>query len=190
MEFDHVVLLEGGRLGRDPEEARRLLYVGMTRARETLCLMRRRDLAQPFSADLAGEHLFERNASVPAGGLESDSGRRYQVLGLKELDVGFAGRYASEHPMHRRLAALQAGCELFAERCGDKIVFLHDGMAVARLSQQANTEWLPKYDAIERVTVLAMIRRRDTDGDEDYRSQYRCAVWEVPFVEVRWREST
>ena len=40
LEFDHVVVLDGGwnRVGdgEDPDEARRLYYVAMTRARQTL----------------------------------------------------------------------------------------------------------------------------------------------------------
>ena len=44
LEFDHVVVLDGGwnRVGdgEDPDEARRLYYVAMTRARQTLALLR------------------------------------------------------------------------------------------------------------------------------------------------------
>ena len=43
LEFDHVVVLDGGwnriRQGEHPDEARRLYYVAMTRARQTLALM-------------------------------------------------------------------------------------------------------------------------------------------------------
>ena len=44
LEFDHVVVLDGGwdRVGRDkdPDAPRRLYYVSMTRARQTLALAR------------------------------------------------------------------------------------------------------------------------------------------------------
>ena len=53
LEFDHVVLLDGGweRVGRneddeDPDASRRLYYVAMTRARQTLTLAR---LSRPHS---------------------------------------------------------------------------------------------------------------------------------------------
>ena len=56
LEFDHVAILDGGwnRTGRaeDPDDARRLYYVAMTRARETLALVRF-DEASPLTGCLA-----------------------------------------------------------------------------------------------------------------------------------------
>ena len=55
LEFDHVVLLDGrwGRIGRgeDPDASRRLYYVAMTRARQTLTLARL-SRPHPFHGDL------------------------------------------------------------------------------------------------------------------------------------------
>ena len=120
LEFDHVVVLdsgwgqdETGYRGRRLDEVLRLYYVAMTRARQTLTLLRMpvanelelRDDPWParhrsgdyWSRDMPAlvhrEHVV-RTESPP----ELD--RRYEPLELKDVDLGFAGQRGSKHPVH------------------------------------------------------------------------------------------
>ncbi|MDO9006308.1 MAG: 3'-5' exonuclease, partial [Aquabacterium sp.] len=69
MEFSHVVILDGdwGAPSDDNrrEEERRTLYVGMTRARETLALMRSEEKPNPFLRELKSECFLSRRGSAP-----------------------------------------------------------------------------------------------------------------------------
>ncbi|MGR9043680.1 MAG: RecQ family ATP-dependent DNA helicase [Gammaproteobacteria bacterium] len=189
MEFAHVVILDGGWSNRDMEEQRRLFYVAMTRAKETLCLLHRQDQRHPFLTEVAGDHLLQREASVQRSDSASGERRTYEILAMKDLDIGFAGRFPSEHPIHRRLSSLKPGCPLAIERDNGGVVLTAGGMAVVRLSKRARQLWLPRLDSIERVTVLAMIERRRGDAKEEYQALCQCEQWEVPLVEVVYRSS-
>ncbi|MGR9117397.1 MAG: RecQ family ATP-dependent DNA helicase, partial [Gammaproteobacteria bacterium] len=158
MEFSHVWILDGGwSSGQEQEEQRRLFYVAMTRAKETLCLMQRQDLQHPFLIEVAGDHVLLQEASVKPSDAASGERRNYEILGMKDLDIGFAGRFMPAHPIHRQLAVLNPESRLGIEYQNGGVVLMADGMAVARLSKQALRTWLPRIELIGRATVLAMI---------------------------------
>jgi len=78
---------------RDPsEDERRVYYVGMTRAQETLCLLDRRDVRNPFAESLSGDFVFRRDcppvSAVDAGILN----RRYELIGMADVYLDMAGR--------------------------------------------------------------------------------------------------
>lgn len=188
MEFKHVVILDGG-FGRaknpdEREEERRLYYVAMTRARETLCLMQRQDVNNPFLAGLNGDFLLKRNYGGPLLKDASAAIKQYSVLGLQDLNLGFAGRYRSTDPIHSRLASLEPGSPLHYTRDGDSILLCDDNAEVAALSKAAFATWRDRLDRIESVRVLAIIRRYQDDGDSRYSQSAKVESWEVPMVEV------
>jgi ATP-dependent DNA helicase RecQ len=80
MEYGHVFIPDGGwGKGRKPleeevEEDRRVFYVGMTRARETLCLFQCRDVTNPHVRLLDGDFLVRRQAPLPRTALSSTEG--------------------------------------------------------------------------------------------------------------------
>ncbi|MCQ8106236.1 RecQ family ATP-dependent DNA helicase [Methylomonas sp. SURF-2] len=191
MEFNHVFILDGGwdaskskpaQAVESVEEQRRLLYVAMTRARETLCLAQRQDARNPFLREIQGEHLLVRTApELPA---PAHGKRAYRILGMNELDLGYAGRCAANHPIHRQLAALTPGAELqLIERHG-KLSLQSGGIDIARLSQAAHPVWLDKTDRIQRITVIALLKRYREDGNAEYQDRCKVKEWEVPLVEV------
>jgi ATP-dependent DNA helicase RecQ len=63
MEFSHLVILDGGWTKESLEEQRRLLYVAMTRAKETLYLMQRKDAVNPFLHEITGDFSLRRDAA-------------------------------------------------------------------------------------------------------------------------------
>ena len=181
MEFPVVILLDGGwqtHYQNDREEERRLFYVGMTRARDSLVVCQRQDAQNPHLELLAEEACLERSVSPPG----QYPLKHYQVLGMRDLYLSYAGRFVPEHTIHTVLSRLNAGdpVVLQSDRHGTKI-FSHD-LAIAALSKEAHGRHGHRHGG----RVVAMVRRRRDDGDEAYRDRYRCEAWEVPLVELVW----
>lgn len=187
MEFAHLAILDGGWLPPAAEDQRRLYYVAMTRAKETLCLMQRQDLRNPFLAEITGDHLLARAVIQPlqTGAIT----KQYAILGMKDVDLSYAGSFVATHPIHQHLARLNTGSRLELELSNGKLVLKDQGMVVAVLSKQAAQLWSAKIDAIESVTVLAMIRWYREDSEESYQSRCKVGQWELPLVEVVFDET-
>ena len=112
LEFDHVAVLDGGwdRIGsgEGPDDPRRLYYVSMTRARQTLALAR-------FNRRHRLQHGLARHPSVihrEAVELPPCSGaieNHYVRTNLQDVDLGFAGRRWAGDRIHHAIAALSPG---------------------------------------------------------------------------------
>lgn len=183
MEFGHVVILDGGWTGQDREEQRRLLYVAMTRAKETLCLMQRGDCRNPFLPELDGDFLLIRNAAQTQPPVPTVI-KRYAVLGMRDFHLSYAARFASDAAIHQQLAKTETGSRLSLNAEGDKIAVVHDNAVIAMLSQSAAKAWRDKLNRIESATVIAMIRRNRDDVEESYRESSRVDSWEIPLLEL------
>ena len=144
--------------------------------------MQRQDQRNPFLAEITGDHLLSRTVSPP---LQSQAiGKQYAILGMKDIDLGYAGRFAISHPIHQHLARLNTGSRLSLEHSNGKVVLKDDSMIVAQLSKQGAQSWSAKINAIESVTVLAMIRRYRSDSDVAYQTRCKAEQWELPLVEI------
>jgi len=187
LEFRHVLLIDGGWQARaDLEEERRLYYVGMTRARETLDLFLRDDERNPFAPTLGGEVLeIETPAAPPDAAVLA---RRFEILGLQDLFLSWAGRFPASDPVHRRLAALAAGATLTLDDSGQLLDRQQEPVAV--LSNEGRTRWTLRRDHIEEIRVVAMLRRDADSVAESFRREVLAERWELPLVEVRYSESS
>ncbi len=186
LEFDHLVILDGGwkQLGRDEDKdaARRLYYVAMTRARKTLSLLQMSH-KHPFLEDhVQDKQIFHRlNAEQINFHLPSID-KCYRRLSLREVDLGFAGRYFPNHPCHRAIAALGTGDTIYLRHQNNKLELTdRRGQVVGRLSQSYRP---PAGMVIERVSVYAIIGRCRSDTPAQYESQIRTANWEVVLPEL------
>ncbi len=188
MEYPHVFILDGDwkvKPSEKPrEEERRLLYVAITRARETLCIFQRPHAPNPYLNFLQGEFLMWRRAEPRETPPPEILKLRYELLGMKDIDLGFAGRRPPDHPIHQHLSALEPGATLTPQAEGSAIT-LHDpsGNRVARLSTKASQHWLPKISTIRHIRVVGMLRRTAKDEAEAFKPQCKCEQWEVPWVE-------
>jgi ATP-dependent DNA helicase RecQ len=146
LEFDHVIVMDGGdwRSGRDDE--RRLLYVAMTRARQTLTLFKAEDGRHPFLADLGSLEGVHALLPETRPTFRPELQRRFVTLGPSEMDLGYAGRLPAHHPVHGHIAGLCAGS---AVRIANRCVLTPEGHVVGRLAKAATlpdtaaTPWSP-----------------------------------------------
>jgi ATP-dependent DNA helicase RecQ len=188
MEFDHVIISSAGwsgSLAGAGEEERRLYYVAMTRARQTLCLLTPRRPPNPHIRLLKGQFLLRRPAT-PRDDIPADLlSRRYELLGLQDIDLGFAGSRTKAHPTHQALANLQPG-SLLRMRARPEGVDLADnrGRVVARLSRAGTERYRDRLAQITEVRVVAMLRRQRSDEQPEFQNRCRSDRWEVPLVEV------
>ncbi len=187
MEFSHVGILDGGWTKDSLEEQRRLLYVAMTRAKETLCLMQRKDAGNLFLKEIAGDFVLRRDAANSQDAEQSTVTRRYALLGLNDFHISFAGRFPETDPIHKHLAALIPGSLLSIAFINGKVVLQHEGVSVARLSQKGRREWADKLSSIETVKVIAMIKRGPDVNEESRLPRCRIEQWEIPMVELVYR---
>lgn len=189
MAFVHVFILDGDwgrpRTIDEWEAERRLLYVGMTRARQTLTLMRMQPQPNLLLAELAGQHMLPRKGAGPFALDDQIDFHGYEMLGLDDVFMDYAGTFAPTHPIHRHLSDLETG---------DTVWLVPDKRGIAicdrthfrlgRLSADAARRWGQRLDTIETVRVLAMLTREQVDPDPSYRRQIKTHRWELPVLEV------
>ncbi len=190
LEFAHVLIADGGWGGERPagsEEERRIFYVGMSRAKETLTLGHIAGQCHPHLALLEDDALLQLDTEVVAPPVEVVA-RRYARLTLADVDIGYAGRQPPSAVIHQALAALNSGDRLGWRRDGEHLLLLDAKQrAVARLSRKAAGVWLPRLDRIEQIRVEALLRRDRSQATSDFVDALRVDAWEVPLVEIRWR---
>lgn len=184
LEFDHVFVLDGewraGR-GEEPDAARRLYYVAMTRARATLTLARMEAGNALMDALDELPALIRRSASpmLPAPGPME---RRYCLPSLKEIDLGFAGRHDANHRVHQAIASLRVGDEL---RCimDERGVRLENtsGAIICHLSKHFEP---PPGLRCQAARVRAILVWRKSDSAPEYQARCRCEAWEVVLPEL------
>jgi ATP-dependent DNA helicase RecQ len=189
MEFPHVVILDGGwgAPGDDKqaEEERRNLYVAMTRAKETLTLMRTEEEPNPFLKELRGDALLSKRSAVPAGRPGEDVFRQYEVFGLNDVYMDYAGTFPQSHSIHSHLSRIQAGEEVFLAAKNSSIEICdNEKFCVGKLSNNASSRWKEKLGRISEVRVVAMVKRDRMDPRETFIEKIKAEMWEVPMLEI------
>ncbi len=185
LEFDHVAVLDGGweKAGRDEDSdaPRRLYYVAMTRARKTLTLARF-DRAHAMLDSLSKDSSVLHRAPIHLPPPAPELARQYQRLTPKDVDLGFSGRYAPGHAVHRALATLAANDPLQLRQTKGSWELIDDReRTVGRLSQAFKP---PKDMTVIEARVVAVINRYREDCEPEYRDHVRCEQWEVVLPEL------
>ena len=98
-----------------------------------------------------------RKGSAGAGREDESALRQYEVLGLSDIYLDYAGMFPQNHAIHAHLARIQAGekVSLAAEDASIKICD-KEGFCVGRLSQSASSRWKDKLDRISDVRVVVV----------------------------------
>ncbi len=186
LEFDHVVVLDGGwnrvDRGEDADAPRRLYYVAMTRARHALALARFPG-AHPLQDALQGTPSVMRRPkpdNLPPAAPELK--RRYRRLSLRDIFLGFAGYKCPGDPVHRAIAALSPGDPLQV-RVGSKRWELLDtnGTVVGQLAAG-----FKGFDGMRctRAKVFAIAAWDRERSELQYRDRFQCDDWEVVVPEL------
>lgn len=184
MEFSHVFILDGGWSAPATEEQRRLYYVAMTRAKETLCLLQRQDQHNPYLNLLSGEFLLSRRINAENQAEIAIENKQYYYLGLQDFDLSYAATFAAQHPIHQVLAGLNTGSNVSIKQLNDKLVVQKDQQTIAVLSKKAQTRWQGLQTAKVSAKIIAMITRYKTDSEEQFHSRCKVDQWEVPMLEL------
>jgi ATP-dependent DNA helicase RecQ len=189
-EHDHVLLIGHWPLNRNrakQEEARRVFYVGMTRARQSLSIFDCPAFGPSLPATLSGPAVLRREAAITPRD-HRQAPLSYEVLGLEDINLGYPGLFAETHAIHAALAALQPGDALSLRPQlprGGLGLCDASGTWVAQLSRKAEASWSDRTASIREARVLALVRRRgDQDEDLQRRGRYVVSDWEIPIVEV------
>ena len=167
-----------------PEEARRLLYVGMTRAKRGLAVVDRLEEACAILDPLRSAGNGTKTTAVCDAAVPPL--KQYRVLGPADFNLGFAGR--NDPAWIEKTAAALRGI-----RSGDRLQWVNhpDGVllkagdgAVAMLSRSAAQLFREQAERIEEIRVLGVYVWRKEDSTPEWRSA--CAVnrWGVPLCEV------
>lgn len=191
LEFDHVAVLDGGwdRLGKgeDPDAPRRLYYVAMTRARQTLILTRL-GKGKGLLAGLPDEVslLFRDSGHLPDP--PPELGQLYMRVSLKALYLDFASRYAPDSAIHQAIASLRPGDPIHLVNHQGKWE-MHDasGNVVGQMSKHFV---FPDGMSFSHGSVTAVIRRKRKDVEEGYQDRVRCHSWELVVPELVFMRET
>jgi ATP-dependent DNA helicase RecQ len=176
LEFDHVIVMDCGDWRWDGDDERRLLYVAMTRARQTLVTIRAEGGRNAYLTDLGSvDGVAEGLPAVrPAHRPELD--RRYLTLGPADVDLGYAGRQPAGSRIHADLAAVRVGD---AVRVAARQVSSREGRVLVRLAGKCELPAEPLAGEVHAV----MVRTRALTPPE-YLADVRVERWEVPLAEV------
>ncbi|MFW5443961.1 MAG: RecQ family ATP-dependent DNA helicase [Methylococcaceae bacterium] len=188
MEFSHIFILDGGWSAAKTEEQCRLFYVAMTRAKETLCLLQRQDLNNPYLQIMQGDFLLTRDNEIKQTDLAHLIQTEYAILGLKDFDLSYAGSFSKQHPIHQALTTLTVGSEVKISQQNGKIVIQKDKLIIAVLSKKSQQQWQGQLDHIKSANIIVMITRFQSDSEEQYQSRCKVAQWEIPMIEVQLNE--
>ena len=185
LEFDHVVVLDGGwnRVdhGEDVDAPLRLYYVAMTRARHTLALARFPG-AHPLQDALRDNPsvMYRELLELPPAPPGLD--RRYKRLSLRDVFLGFAGYKRPSDPVHRAIAALSPGDSLQV-RVGSKRweILDRDGTVVGRLAADFKALDGMRCTSAKVWAVVTWGRER---SEPQYQDRLLCNSWEVVVPEL------
>jgi ATP-dependent DNA helicase RecQ len=97
------------------------------------------------------------------------------------VDLGFAGRLASDHPVHRAISTLEPGDRLNLVNVADRLE-LRDlaGRPVGRLAKKYRV--MDGYRVVEARVSAITIRRKD--ANPEYAEMVRTDRWEVVVPEL------
>ena len=188
MEFPHVFILDGD-WGRqksrtEREEERRVMYVGMTRAEETLRLVKISSQPNPFLKEIRGDYTVSKTYTDAS--INNDlQNKRYELIGLSEIYMDFSGCFHEGHSVHNQLACLEAGKNVVFHRNNSGIAINNaDGCCVGKLSKEGANKWSQRMAQICELRVVALLKRDRDDPLVGFQDRIKVDQWELPVLEA------
>ena len=116
--------------------------------------------------------------------------KKYEMLGLNEIYLDYAGSFSPAHPIHGYLADIGAGqCVSFCQNNSKLEIHDRSGKCLGRLSNEGGEKLFELLDHILEVRVVAMLRRNRDDSDEKFQNLIKADEWELPVLEVVYSSS-
>ena len=175
-----MAILDGGwdRPSRDEDAdaPRRLYYVAMTRAIQTLTLSRLGG-SHPLHAPLQGRGsvLWRQPVRLPPA--TAELGRSYRSLTLRDVFLSFPGHKPASDRIHRSIAALSPGDPLEMRRRNGRWEILDRRGAVVGVL--AGSFAPPDGMRCVEASVRAIATWGKSQSDPQYTSELKCNQWEV-----------
>jgi ATP-dependent DNA helicase RecQ len=185
LEFDHVAVLDGdwarSNRGEDPDAPRRLYYVAMTRAKQSLLLARMDHRGHMLESIERSPEIMERQGQ-PIDSVPAELYRLRKRLTPADVDLGFAGSFAPGHRIHWRIEKLQPGDPLqLRQREGKWEIYDSASELVGRMSGRFDLSASMK--CLE-VSVAAVLKRFDVDSLPEFQGRVRSPAWEIVIPEL------
>ena len=184
LEFDHVAVLDGAwqaGSGEDINAIRRLYYVAMTRARQTLTLARMGNGNMLLDALPESPCLLRRPVARLAEP-PPELARQYTHPDLTKINLGYAGRFSPADHIHQRIAHLDASSSLkLHEEKGNWYLLDECGKRVGKMSGKFSVP--PDMRCIE-AQVSAILAWRNDEADTAKYGEPKCEQWEVIVPEL------
>ncbi|MBL8540920.1 MAG: RecQ family ATP-dependent DNA helicase [Betaproteobacteria bacterium] len=176
-EFAHVLVMDGGDWPSAAPDERRLLYVAMTRAKETLTVFQAQQRGNPMLDEFSDcESVWRVEPRVlPMPMPELD--RLHRELTLRDVDLGYAGRSPKSAAIHRTLAELKVGATLLLEK---RALRNNAGCTVGHLAKSCD---LPPGRVVS-AHVSAIVPRTKAQTPPQYQSSLHADEWEVVLAEI------
>jgi ATP-dependent DNA helicase RecQ len=182
LEFDHVLILDGGGWPSADDEERRLFYVAMTRARKTLTLCERQKQRHAFIPEFADLCLKSTPADVTS---DPRLAHRIWVADPEQVVLSWPGYFSQKSPIHQAMSKLNYGDDLTLRLRGDGKAGWEiadgNGVAVTRMAQK----FKPPAGEILAVRVSTVLVRRAKEGES-----VRCPEWELVLPEIEHLPTT
>ena len=206
LEFPHVIISGGGwspLYGSSAQEEaaaeRRVYYVAMTRAVETLTLITHHDHPIPYETDLDGQDgpsystgLVRLRSGVASGPAPTRHRipRSYQVLGLQDIYISYAGTHPPRHQIHTTLSKLRTGDDIrLTIPLNGRVQIVAANRTVGQLSNTASAALRDSRARVDETKILGMAQWTADDCAREYRRWLRTDTWEVPILELRTRKA-
>ena len=191
MEFSHVFILDGGWQLHNMEEERRLYYVGMTRAKESLYLCSLQSFDNPHISCLTGNGYV--NPTIASGkhldGFNNNI--TISIIGMQDLYLSYAGLFPESHMIHKYLCDLQTGEKVNLLKKNNRIFIVNGkNQTIAALSQKGYEKWQHKINGVISAKILGVIKRNpDNSEQKEFDKNLKTGSWELPIIEVLHKRS-
>lgn len=182
LEFDHVVILNGdwrnASRNEDHDAPRRLFYVAMTRARQSLTVLTNgpHQLLEPGAPSVLYRRIGDETAKDwPLSDI-------YILPSLGLVDLSYAGRLANGNESLSAIRTAQVGNTLTLDLRDGKWGLLD---AAGRLLGWMVAAWHPPAGHVfDKGQVGAIINWRKVDNKEEFRGSLRRDSWETVLPEL------